>query len=517
MRRQVAAAAAVTMLGCVLQAGPAHAAENGYTSSYRTIPGHGGTPIKALVYRPKGRGPFPLIVMPASWSLFHAEYAGAAARLASRGYEVIAYTTRGFWDSGGRIEAAGRADIGDMSRIIDWAVAHGDADESRVGAAGISYGGGIPLLAAAFDKRIRAVSSMSSWASLSESLYLNRTLNEQAAGLLLGVSHVAGRPGDDLLEVQDGYLQNEFGRALELISTRGAAAYVDRINANRPAVLISGGWQDGVVPPAQNIDFFNRLTVPKRLMYQPGDHATTDILGALGLPDDAWAETTRWFDRHLRGVRNGVDRAGTVSLKAGNGGSWRRFPGWNAQIRGTRHYYPRSGEELGGRPRSWKKTIGTGNGTVADSGVIMATGAAAQAGIAWKIRPSRVKRADGLVLRTPRFGRNTVISGFPRFRTTVTPSAKNTSLFFYLYDEGPGGEARLVTHAPYTLRGAAPGKARPLELRLQPIRWRLAKGHRLTLVVDTMDVRYRSTSTRGNRITFSSSPARPSRLTVPLG
>jgi len=283
VRRQVAAAAAVTMLGCMLHAGPAHAAGNGYTSSYRTIPGHGGTPIKALVYRPKGHGPFPLIVMPASWSLFHAEYAGAAARLASRGYEVIAYTTRGFWDSEGRIEAAGRADIGDMSRIIDWAVAHGDADESRVGAAGISYGGGIPLLAAAFDKRIRAVSSMSSWASLSESLYLNRTLNEQAAGLLLGVSHVAGRPGDDLLEVQDGYLANEFGRALELISTRGAAAYVGRINANRPAILISGGWQDGVVPPGQNIDFFNRLTVPKRLVYQPGDHATTDILGAIGL------------------------------------------------------------------------------------------------------------------------------------------------------------------------------------------------------------------------------------------
>lgn len=517
MRGQIATAAAVTMLGSVLYAGPAHAAGTGYTSSYETIPGHGDTPLKALVYQPKGRGPFPLIVMPASWSLFHAEYAGAAAKLASSGYEVIAYTTRGFWDSQGAIEAAGRPDIGDMSRIIDWAVTHADADESRVGAAGISYGGGIPLLASAFDKRIRAVSAMSSWASLAESLYLDQTLNEQGTALLLGVSHVTGRPGSDLLEVQDGYLKDEFGHALELISTRGAAAYVDRINANRPAILLSGGWQDGIVPPGQNIDFFNRLTVPKRLMYQAGDHATTDILGAVGLPNDAWTETTRWFDHHLRGVENGVDKTGSVSLKAGNGGSWRNFTGWSAQAHGTRRYYPRPGEKLDVRPKAWKKSIGTGNGTVADSGVAMATGIAAQAGTHWKIRPSRVKREDGLVLRTPRFGSTTVISGFPMFRTTVTPSAKNTSLFVYLYDEGPDGEARLVTHAPYTLRDVAPGKTRALDLRLQPIRWKLAKGRRLTLVIDTMDVRYRSTSTQGNKITFSSSRTDPSRLTFPVG
>ncbi len=517
MRGQIATAAAVTMLGSVLYAGPAHAAGTGYTSSYETIPGHKGTPLKALVYQPKGRGPFPLIVMPASWSLFHAEYAGAAAGFASSGYAVVAYTSRGFWDSEGRIEVAGRPDVGDVSKVIDWAVKNAKADQKRVGAAGISYGAGIPLIAAAFDKRIRAVSAMSGWANLPDSLYLNQTVSEQAAAMLLSVGHVTGRPGEDLLKVQDGYLKDRFGTALSLAAVRGADAYVKRINANKPALLLSGGWQDGIFPPAQNVDFFNRLRVPKRLMYQAGDHGTPDGLGAVGLPNDSWSATRSWFDHYLKGRKNGVAKQGAVSLKANNGGSWKHFKSWNAQTRSTQRYTLASGEKLARRAGAWKKTIAVGNGTVADSGIVEAAGAAAQADIHWTIRPAQVSRKNGLVFHGPKTPRANVISGFPRLRTTVTPSARNTSLFVYLYDEAPNGKAELITHIPYTLRGATPGKARTLDLRLQPIRWKLAKGHRVTLVIDTMDIRYRSAGKRGAKITFSSTPSNPARLTLPVG
>lgn len=512
MRRRFAAAAAVTMLGSLLHSGPAQAAGGGYTSSYETISGHGGTPIKALVYRPKGSGPFPLIVMPASWSLFHAEYAGAAARLAASGYSVVAYTSRGFWDSEGRIEVAGKPDVGDVSKVIDWAVKHARADERRVGAAGISYGAGIPLIASGFDERIRAVSAMSGWASLLDSLYLNETVSEQAAAMLLAVGHVTGRPGEDLLKVQDGYLKDEFGNVLPLAATRGAASYLDRINANKPALLLAGGWQDGLFPPGQYTDFFNRLRVPKQLMLQAGDHGTPDALGALGFTGDTWTATKRWFDHHLKGEKNGVGRQKNVRLKANNGGPWTSFRNWDAQTRTTRRYALAAGERLAQRASGWKKSIRTGQGTVADSGVVEVTGAAAQADIHWTIRPSEVDRRNGLVFRAPKTDRARTVSGFPWLRATVTPSAKNTSLFVYLYDEAPGGKAKLVTHIPYTLRGARPGKARKLDLRLQPIRWRLAEGHRLTLVIDTMDARYRSTSKKGGRLAFRSGS-----LTVPFG
>src|SRR5688500_5157613 len=62
---------------------PAPAAP-GCAVPYETIPGQGGTPLKALVVTPTGRGsgPFPLIVLPSSWGVNNIEYVGAAAKLA---------------------------------------------------------------------------------------------------------------------------------------------------------------------------------------------------------------------------------------------------------------------------------------------------------------------------------------------------------------------------------------------------------------------------------------------------
>lgn len=45
-----------------------------------------------------------------------------------------------------------------------------NADPDRIGSSGISYGGGISLLAAAFDSRIKSVVSMSCWIDLEQSL-----------------------------------------------------------------------------------------------------------------------------------------------------------------------------------------------------------------------------------------------------------------------------------------------------------------------------------------------------------
>ncbi|GAA3223426.1 CocE/NonD family hydrolase [Actinocorallia longicatena] len=509
----VALLSSASLLGTLTTAVPAVAA-SGFTSTYETISGYGGTPIKALVFQPEGKGPFPLLVMPSSWSLFHAEYAGAAARLArDSGYVVVSYTSRGFWDSEGRIEIAGKPDVNDMSKVIDWAVTHTRSDAKRIGAAGISYGAGISLLGAAFDPRIRAVAAMSAWADLPDSLFVNETVSEQTAAALLLLGHVTGRPGPDYLTVQDGYIKDDFGTAVKLAEARGASRYVDRLNASGPAVLIANGWQDGMFPPGQITDFFNRLRTPKRLMFQPGDHGTADGAGAVGLPNDVWAAATRWFDHHLRGKPS--DGKGDVVLKANSGGPWRSFPAWTAQSGRTLKYTLSGGGTLTRKKTGWKRTIATGVPTVADSGVIEGTGAAAQAGIHWTIRPSQVSRKDGLVFRGPKLGRTTTIGGFPRLRTTVTPSARNTSFFVYLYDEAPGGKARLVTHIPYTLRDVRPGVAKRLDLRLQPIRWTLARGHRLTLVVDTMDVRYRSTSRKGGTLTFSATAAEPSSVTLP--
>ncbi|WP_181687743.1 CocE/NonD family hydrolase, partial [Xanthomonas oryzae] len=142
----------------------------------------------ALVLVPQGQGagPFPLIVMPASWALPNLEYLGRATALASDGYVVVSYTSRGFWDSAGQIDIAGPDRVEDVRAVIDWALAHTPANPHAIGASGISYGAGISLLAAERDPRIKAVAALSGWADLQASLYSNRTVSQQGVGLPVG-------------------------------------------------------------------------------------------------------------------------------------------------------------------------------------------------------------------------------------------------------------------------------------------------------------------------------------------
>lgn len=516
MRRTLSLlAASVTALAASAMAVADARAAQGFAISYQTIPGDGGTPLKAFVVKPTGRGtgPFPLLVMPSSWSVFDVEYVGAAEKLATeRGFEVVSYTSRGFWDSGGQVEVAGPRDTADESKVIDWAVAHAGADVRRVGLAGISYGAGISLLTAARDRRVKAVAAMSAWADLKASIYPNQTLTEQSAALLLLSGDLTGRPGKDLMRLQNAYFTDDFGPVLPLAAARGAAAYLDQINKNHPAILIGNAWEDGIFPPSQIADFYARLTGPKRLLLQPGDHGTTDLTGAAGLPNDTWAAAGRWFEHYLNGVDNGVGHEQPIQVKAANGGGWLGFPTWASLGPRTRTYFlTGSGSTSGSPAGGWTLAIGAGVPTVADSGIVEVTGTAQQFGAGWQTRISDVDRRYGAVWSTPPFSRATAIGGYPFLHTVVTPSAKDTSFFAYLYDVGPDGVGSLITHKPYTLRDVKPGRPETIDLRLEPIRWNLAGGHHLALVVDTMDIRYRSTSRPGTTVTF----AAPSYLTVP--
>lgn len=498
----------------------------GSSVTFLTIPGDGGTPLKAGVVRPTGRGngPFPLLVMPASWSCSDIEYIGVATRLAAeRGYVIVSYTTRGFWESGGEVEIGGPADTRDTSRVIDWALANTAADRNRIGLAGISYGAGIGLLAAARDPRVKAVSAMAAWSDLTASLYPNRTLNEHASMLLLSTGNAMGRPGRDMQRVQDAYFRNEFEPVLAMARPRSPINQLKQLNAHRPAILITGGWLDGVFPPGQLPAFYAGLRGPKMLMLQPGDHGTAELPGALGTANDAWAATTRWFDHYLKGVDNGIDRQPPVRIKTANGGGWTGFRSWSAMGPKTLRYRLGPAERLAPSGKAAASAAGRsrritgGAETVADSGIIGLSGINQQAGVHRTARIAQVDRRLGAVWSTAPLARTTVIGGSAVLRTTVTPSAKDTSLFGYLYDVAPNGEGSLITHMPYTLRGVRPGRPYRIEVRMQPTRWRVPAGHRLSLVVDTMDGRYRSTSVLGSTVTFGDSTRYPSALTVPVG
>ncbi|MGI5502881.1 CocE/NonD family hydrolase [Lentzea sp. CA-135723] len=488
----------LVLLTTLLGAPVAATAAPGHQISYRSIPGVGGTTLKALVVEPTGQGPgpFPLLVMPSSWAVPNIEYVGAAAKLAKQsGYVVVSYTSRGFWDSGGTIDVAGPETVGDVSLVIDWAIANAHADGTKVGAAGISYGAGQSLLAAANDKRIKAAAALSTWTDLARSLYPNNTVNKQAVEVLLAAGKATGRPGPVLQEAEDAYRDGRFWEVVPISAERSAASKIAQINANGTAVMLGNAWNDGIFAPGQITDFYGKLTGPKRLMLSPGDHATAELFGAAGLPNEIWESVGRWFDRYVKGVSNGIDTEQPVQLKPNNGGAWRAFPAWpNANVETL---------QLDG------KRITAGWGTVADSGTILLSGALQGfLNIPTGVSLPFVDRNVAGVWNGPYYSRTTTLAGTPRLTLTVTPSAETTTLFAYLYEVGPLGLGALITHKPIKVTGA--GRTQTLAVDLEPTVWNVDAGNRVALVIDTVDPRYLTESTRGSTVTFG-----PSSLTIP--
>jgi predicted acyl esterase len=488
----------VLVLLTSLLGAPVAIAAPGHAITYQSISGVGGTALKAFVIEPTGQGsgPFPLLVMPSSWAVPNIEYVGAAAKLAKEsGYVVVSYTSRGFWDSGGEIDIAGPETVGDVSLVIDWAIANAKADGTKVGVAGISYGAGQSLLAAASDKRIKAAAALSTWTDLARSLYPNSTVNKQAVELLLTAGKVTGRPGPVLQEAEDAYRDGRFWEVVPISAGRSAASKIAQINANGTAVLLGNAWNDGIFAPGQVADFYTGLTGPKRLMLSPGDHATAELFGAAGLPNEIWESVGRWFDRYVKGTANGIDTEQPVQLKPNNGGTWKKFGAWPAGNADTM--------QLDG------KKIHAGWGTVADSGTILVSGALQGfLNIPTGVALPFVDRNLAGVWGGPGYPGGATLAGTPKLKLQVTPSAEITTLFAYLYEVGPLGLGSLVTHKPIKVTGA--GRTQTLDVELEPTVWNVGAGNRLALVIDTVDPRYLTESTRGSTVTFG-----PSSLTLP--
>ncbi|GAB2660934.1 CocE/NonD family hydrolase [Kribbella swartbergensis] len=528
MRRFAAALAVVLALIAIGPAVGAEADQSGFSTSYQRIPGADGIEIGAVVLTPTGQGdgPFPLVVMPSSWGVPNVEYVGQGAKLARSGFQVISYSSRGFWDTGGTIDIAGPPTVADVTEVIDWADRHTDADTTRVAAVGISYGAGTSLLASARDPRIRAVGALSGWADLIASLNPNDTVALQSVAGLLALGNITGRPGPEMASLQTKFLSGNFDGAIaeakQLAPVRSAATVVDRINANRPAVFLANAFEDSIFPPTQYTDFFTRLTGSKRLLLAHGDHATPEASGAIGLPNETWDELAAWLHHHLTGVDNGAGDEAPVQLKSQRG-VWRGYPSW-ASVGQSRTSYlskptglSRTGALTGQPSTGWSSGIGAGVPTIADSGVTLVSGALqGLLSIPTGVATPLVNRSFAGVWSGPVYTSGAVVNGMPELHLTVKPSGPDTSLFAYLYDVDALGVGSLISHKPFTLRGATPGQAVPIDVRLETTSWEVPAGHHLVLVVDTVDPRYLGRSAIGTTVTFSSPAGDPSRLSIPV-
>lgn len=144
--------------------------------------------IDADLYIPT-KTPAPAIVLAHGFGGNKHSLAAEAQHFVNAGFVVLAYTARGFGESGGQISMnSPQFEVADASALITYLgeqtlVKKENASDPIVGVAGGSYGGALALLLAGYDKRIDAVASDITWNDLETSLFGQNMLNTDSPGV----------------------------------------------------------------------------------------------------------------------------------------------------------------------------------------------------------------------------------------------------------------------------------------------------------------------------------------------
>ncbi|WP_405861503.1 hypothetical protein OG361_39445 [Streptomyces sp. NBC_00090] len=543
--------------------------------AYHRIEATDGVRLSAFSLRQLGPGPHPLVVVPAGWTpvgwpLFLWSY----LTLARKGYHVLAYTPRGLGIPGlpstseGFIDVAGPKDWADGSAVIDFAVEH--LAPSTIGFLGESYGSGISQLVAAHDGRVSAVVALSTWGNLATSLYDNETRHIAAVKALIGLT---GGPVEDKFDEANQQILADFqaDRNLEEVvkwgRLRAPESYLELTNENDTPTFFSNTWHESLFAVNQVLETFEGLRVPKRLNLWIGDHAAPEGAGLIGLEPRKvnlpMAEAYAWLDHHLKGESNGVEEWEQVSnqvmftyvtepvLDPGTGEPTGENRIVEAAVRENRADWsqvttgvevfgltgdgaggadgllvPRTGEQAPPEETGWRRAFVAGVDTEATAMdlPLMKTGQEEWGGnpkiydtrkidrrhaVAWTTEPLFAPEGDGQAGRRVR--------GIPRLRLTVRSTATSAGLVAHLLDVAEDDTARIITHEPLNVYGLTPEQDTTVTWRLQAAAYDVPAGHRLMLVVDSMDPLYGGASITWTQTAVGSPEDEPSFLELPLG
>jgi len=332
-----------------------------------------GVILRADVWRPKGRGPFPVLVCRTPYDKAAPLNAGVAEALAARGYIAVAQDIRGSHASDGTLvwqfaPEALAVECADGEDCVGWAATLGGAD-GRVGTFGVSYSSWLSLAMAAHRPgALRAAAISGIPASIRD---LNFGIFETGRRLQWTYAQacaLGARAGDrrwpaslaeanaDWLEVQrgkwlwhlplatipgsvfgplDGALKRYMGeQAREMWPlagiTRGLAI----------PVLVQTGWWDRLSLCLRHFEALRRAGGPAaasrhRLLIGPWPHHPFHLNGRIGPVDYGGAADLRypdlvadWYDHQFRGRESELTSGPPVRLFILNDNAWRGLADW---------------------------------------------------------------------------------------------------------------------------------------------------------------------------------------------
>ena len=507
-----------------------------YTENISIVSSDGVT-ISANVYSPKnqGAGPFPVVVFINSWGMDEYEYQVPAATLAQKGYVALSYSARGFGKSGGAVNFGGAKDAADLTAILNYLESHYSVDTNNIAAVGISYGGMSALTALAKQSRIKTVACLSGPSDFDRGLFDQNTTrafwiqNLVSGGSGQNVDASFGTMMDDLQNYTNIPVFKAWAASIS------PASFISQINASGKPVYMSHNLDDMFISNS-NMDFYTKLTVPKKLDLNQGIHASAEAGGLLGFDNYIWNNVYRWLDYHLKGIQNGIMSEKSVTMEKKFASERDSFEAWPSSRLKSKVFYlhPRKNIlDYDGEIKTgtyYSSTLLNPTGAVTNTinhfyplaDTIATTGIPevsqileSYVDIPLTVLVDVISTEKALVFKSDRFSSGLKIRGIAKLHLNVAFSGGKGILVAYLYDNSDDGIGKLLTHGVYGAYNWTAGKNQTIDMELAAQAYDLPAGHRLAIVIDTDDPLYGQPVNSYYAEKFSFSNSLQSRFEIP--
>ena len=314
MRRACLAAAAAA-LAVLASAGPASA----FAKQDLLLPMDDGAVLAATLYLPDGPAPtggWPGVVLMHGLAADRSSMNTLAQSMGLVGeqYAVLTFDARGHGLSSGLIGIDGPRETADVRQVFAWLAARPEVADGKIGAWGISYGGGATLNSLAAGVPWATVEVAETWSDLGSALVPQGLAKSGVIGGFLAALPQA-KVDPAVFAVRDAAFA---GRVDEVRAFAAARSSLSRLSGTRTPVFLMQGRRDFAFGLDQATRLYAGLAGPKRLWIGNHGHAPSTFPAA----DTAamLAEGKQWFDHFLRGVQNGIERKPPVVV-AREGGS----------------------------------------------------------------------------------------------------------------------------------------------------------------------------------------------------
>jgi ABC-2 type transport system ATP-binding protein len=264
-----------------------------------TIPMDDGVSMAATLYVPDGvppAGGWPAIVflhgLAGNRQQMNALVEGYGFTGGS--YAILTFDARGHGRSGGLVGIDGPREVADTRAVRDWLAARPDVSDTKVGAWGISYGGGAVFNSLVAGVPWAAVVTVETWTDLYSALMPQGLVK---SGLVAGLasSIPAERRDPSLDAVQAAAFA---GNTAAVRPWADARSSISKLGSVATPVFMAQGRRDFLFGIDQGIQAFARLKGPKTLYVGLHGHAPSTFPAA----DSGFlmSRMRAWFDCYLR-------------------------------------------------------------------------------------------------------------------------------------------------------------------------------------------------------------------------